>query len=166
MFLPWSHRRNGTPELRSELVGWWWLRVSLRGPLPPVYWEGPCTLGQSHKTGSIFGLRRSPGGGHGNSFQFSCVANPHGQRSLAGYSPRGCTEWDTTERLSTRHKTGLSWLVDSRLFELPDLPALWEKTAPAAAHRSLEGHMPRSAGPRVCSPSLTAQNHVMWHHHS
>ena len=36
---------------------------------------------------SIPGLGRSPGGGHGNPFQYSCLENPHGQRSLAGYSP-------------------------------------------------------------------------------
>ena len=29
----------------------------------------------------------------------------HGQRSLAGYSPWGCKESDTTERLSTAHGT-------------------------------------------------------------
>ena len=28
----------------------------------------------------------------------------HGQRSLAGYSPWGLKEWDTTERLSTRNR--------------------------------------------------------------
>ena len=33
------------------------------------------------------GLGRSPGGGHGNPFQYSCLENPHGQRSLAGNSP-------------------------------------------------------------------------------
>ena len=27
----------------------------------------------------------------------------HGQRSLVGYSPRGCKEFNTTERLSTAH---------------------------------------------------------------
>ena len=32
---------------------------------------------------------RSPGGGHGNPLQYYCLENPHGQRSLAGYSPRG-----------------------------------------------------------------------------
>ena len=37
--------------------------------------------------GSIPGLGRSPGGEHGNPFQYSCLENPHGQRSLAGYSP-------------------------------------------------------------------------------
>ena len=39
----------------------------------------------------------SPGGGHGNPLQDSCLENPHGQRSLAGYSPRGCKESDMTE---------------------------------------------------------------------
>ena len=36
--------------------------------------------------GSIPGLGRSLGGGHCNSLQYSCLENPHGQRSLAGYS--------------------------------------------------------------------------------
>ena len=51
--------------------------------------------------GSIPGLGRSSGGGRGNPFQCSCLENPHGQRSLVGYSPRGRKESDTTERLST-----------------------------------------------------------------
>ena len=37
--------------------------------------------------GSIPGLGRSPGGGHGNPLQYSCLENPHGQRSLVGYGP-------------------------------------------------------------------------------
>ena len=47
----------------------------------------------------IPGLGRSPGGGHGNPLQYSCLENPHGQRSLAGCSPWGCKESDVTERL-------------------------------------------------------------------
>ena len=43
------------------------------------------------------GLRRSPGGGHGNPFQYSCLENPHGQRDIAGYGPRGLKESDMTE---------------------------------------------------------------------
>ena len=39
--------------------------------------------------GSISGLGRSPGEGHGNPFQFSCLENRHGQRGLPGYSPWG-----------------------------------------------------------------------------
>ena len=51
--------------------------------------------------GLIPGLGRSPGGGHGNLLQYSCLENPHAQRSLAGYGPWGCKESDTTERLVT-----------------------------------------------------------------
>ena len=43
------------------------------------------------------GLGRSPGRGHGNPLQYSCLENPRGQRSLAGCSPCGCKELDTTE---------------------------------------------------------------------
>ena len=39
--------------------------------------------------GSIPGLGRSPGGGHGNSPQYSCLENPHGQRSLEGLQSLG-----------------------------------------------------------------------------
>ena len=50
--------------------------------------------------GSIPGFGRSPGGGHGNSLQYSCLENPHGQRNLVGYNPWGHKESDTTELLS------------------------------------------------------------------
>ena len=42
--------------------------------------------------GSIPALGRSPGGGHGNPLQYSCLENPHGQSSLAGYIPWGHKE--------------------------------------------------------------------------
>ena len=58
--------------------------------------EYTCNAGD---LGSIPGLGRSPGGGHSNPLQYSCLGNPHGQRSLAGYSPWGRKESDTTERL-------------------------------------------------------------------
>jgi len=48
--------------------------------------------------GSIPGSEGSPEGGHDNLLQYSCLENPLGQRSLAGYSPRGRTEVDMTER--------------------------------------------------------------------
>ena len=47
--------------------------------------------------GLITGLGRSAGEGKGNPLQYSCLENPYGQRSLAGYSPWGCKESDTTE---------------------------------------------------------------------
>ena len=53
--------------------------------------------------GSIPGLGRSLGGEHGNPLQYSCLENPHGQRSLAGYSLRGLKELDMSEQLNTAH---------------------------------------------------------------
>ena len=50
--------------------------------------------------GSIPGLGRSPGGGHGNPLKYSCLETPHGQRSLVGYSPWGCKELDIIQQLS------------------------------------------------------------------
>ena len=41
--------------------------------------ESICNVGDLD---SIPGLRRSPGRGHGNPPQYSCLENPHGQRRL------------------------------------------------------------------------------------
>ena len=57
-------------------------------------------------TGSIPGFRRSPGGGHGNPLQYSCQENPHEQKSLQGYNPRGCKESDTTKATKQQQQTG------------------------------------------------------------
>ena len=43
--------------------------------------ESTCGVGN---LGSVPGLGRSSGGGHGNPLQYSCLENPHGQRSLVG----------------------------------------------------------------------------------
>jgi len=55
--------------------------------------ESACNAGD---LGLIPGLGRSPGEGHGNPLQYSYLENPHGPRSLAGYSPWGRKESDTT----------------------------------------------------------------------
>ena len=54
--------------------------------------ESACNEGD---LGSIPGLGRSPGKGHGYPLQYSCLENPHGQRSWLGYSPWGLKESDT-----------------------------------------------------------------------
>ena len=45
--------------------------------------------------GLFLGLGRFPGEGNDNPLQYSCLENPHGQRSLVGYSPWGLKESDT-----------------------------------------------------------------------
>ena len=56
----------------------------------------PAIAGDIRDMGSILGLGRSPGEGHGNPLQYSCPENPCGQRSLAAYS-HGFAESGTTE---------------------------------------------------------------------
>ena len=64
--------------------------------------ESTCSVGD---LGSTPGLGRSPGGGHGNPLQYSCLKNPHGQRSLAGVV-HGISESNTmTEWLSMHTHT-------------------------------------------------------------
>ena len=46
------------------------------------------------------GLGRSPGGQHDNPLQYSCLENPHGQRSLTGYSPWAAESWTLLKWLS------------------------------------------------------------------
>ena len=62
---------------------------------------------------SIPGLGRSPGGGHGNPLQYSCLENPHGQGSLVCMgSQRVGHNW------ATKHCTVGRWpfhFVDSLL---------------------------------------------------
>ena len=51
----------------------------------------PTNAGDMWDAGLIPELGRSPGGQHGNSHppQYSCLENPHRQKSLADYSPWG-----------------------------------------------------------------------------
>ena len=56
--------------------------------------ESTCSVGDLNL---IPGLGRSPREGHGNPLQYSCLENPHGQRSLMGYSLWGCKELGMTE---------------------------------------------------------------------
>ena len=61
--------------------------------------ESACTAGD---LGSIPGLGRFPGEGNSYPLQYSCLENPHGQRTLAGYSLWGRKELDMTDRLTTQ----------------------------------------------------------------
>ena len=89
-----------------------------------------CTWPPSHFPGSSAGKEssckaedpnsiprsgRSPEGGHGNPLQYSCLENPHGQRSLAGDSPWDRKESDKTERLSTAQHSTFSLCVHMTL---------------------------------------------------
>ena len=72
--------------------------------------ELACSAGD---VGLIPGWGRSPGEGNGNPLQYSGLENPHGQRSLVGYSPWGRRESDPAVRMST-HTVDEQCCVTSR----------------------------------------------------
>ena len=91
--------------------------------------ESTCNAGE---LASIPGSGRSPGGGHGNPLQCSCLEDLQGQRSLVDYSPWSHKESDTTERLNTHSVIittiythlfhPLKFTLDMVLTEKPVLP--------------------------------------------
>ena len=86
-----------------------WLRLHSQCSGPGLIPDQGCLGGAVVKNlfanagdlGSIPGSERSSGGGKDSLFQYSCPGKSHGQRSLAGYSPWGSKEFNTTEQLST-----------------------------------------------------------------
>ena len=56
-------------------------------PASDLGFPGGANAGDMRDEGLIPGLGRSPGGVHGNPPRYSCLENPHGQRSMVGYSP-------------------------------------------------------------------------------
>ena len=63
----------------------------------------PAKAGDIGDADLIPGWGRFPGWGHSNPLQHSSLENPHGQRSLAGYSPQGGKELKVTEATEHSH---------------------------------------------------------------
>ena len=84
-------RATVSPMMRKKRAN---TQTSRDFPGSSVGAESTCNAGD---LGSITGLGRPPGGGHGNPLQYLCPENPHGQRRPAGYSPWGHKKLDMTE---------------------------------------------------------------------
>ena len=75
--------------------------------------ESACNAGN---LGSILGVGRSPGGGHGNPLQYSCLENLHRQRSLhSPWSPRVGHDWATTHSTAFVTTDFCCWVTQSYL---------------------------------------------------
>ena len=75
--------------------------------------ESICNMGD---LGSVSGLGRFLEGGHGNPLRFSCLENPHGQRSQEGYSLWSHKELDTAKQLITCTFSSLEFCKGDREF--------------------------------------------------
>ena len=73
--------------------------------------ESDCQSGDLRDTGSIPGSRGSPGGGHGNPLQYSCLGNPM-DRGTWRAAVHGVAQNQTLKHLSTLH-TLMRWVEGS-----------------------------------------------------
>ena len=86
------HQQSRRLQFNSWVVKIPWRRDRLHTPVVlgfPGGLDGKESACNAGELDSIHGFGRSPGGGHGNLLQYSCLGSPHGQRSLGGYSPWG-----------------------------------------------------------------------------
>ena len=63
-----------------------------------------CNAGDTGASGSIPGLRRSPGGRNGNRFQYSCLENPMDRGAWWATGHGDLKESDMTKPLSTHNE--------------------------------------------------------------
>ena len=61
----------------------------------------PVNAGDIKDLGSVSGLGRSPGGGHGNPLQYSCLENPMDRGAWRATVHRVAKSWTQLKRLST-----------------------------------------------------------------
>ena len=70
----------------------------------------PAGAGDVRDTGSIPGLKRFPGGGHGNPLQYSCLKNSMDRGAWQAIIHRVAKSWTQLKRLSTHTPYTLHWL--------------------------------------------------------
>ena len=112
--IPWTEEPGRLQSMGLQRVGHDWatsFSLSASSDIFPGGSDGKESACNAGDLGSIPGLGRSPGEGNGNPLQYSGLDNPHGWSSLAGYSPWGHKESDTTERLYFTYVLRLKWCL-------------------------------------------------------
>ena len=82
--------------------------------VPLVVKKQPASAGDVRDKGSVPGSGRSPGGGHGNPLQYSCLENP---------TDKGA--WQATVHRVAKSLTELKWLSTESVETLEDNDILW-----------------------------------------
>ena len=89
--------------------------MDVRGPDGSAGKESTFSAGDAEDIDSIPGSGRCSGGGNGNPPPVFLPEKSHGQRNLAGYSPKSPRELDTTEKLSMHTQTDLESIMLSEI---------------------------------------------------
>ena len=92
----YCHQTRLCPRPGSSYHGVWNFSRQQWSPGGPSVNNPPASTGDRRDAGSIPGWGRSPGGGHGNPLQYSCLENPM-DRGAWQATPWGRKESDMTE---------------------------------------------------------------------
>ena len=65
----------------------------------------PANAGDASDTGSIPGSGRSPGGGHGNPLEYSCLENSKERGAWWATVRRAAQRWTRLKQLSMQHSS-------------------------------------------------------------
>ena len=98
--------RGSTIPVETEFRLDW--RRSRASQVALVVKNPPADAGNIRHSGLIPGLERSPGVGNGNSLQYSCLENPHGQRSwqaIVHGVTKSCTQLSNHIDISSNVRT-------------------------------------------------------------
>ena len=92
--------RHEESTITNSLISLWYPHLCLlfQGSRWSSGEESTC---QCRRFRFVPSVTKSPEVGNDNPLLYSCLENPHGQRSLEGYSPWNCKELDTTEHKHT-----------------------------------------------------------------
>ena len=74
--IPWTEEPGGLQSMESQRVGHKLAANTFTFPAGSAEKIPPANAGATGEEGSIPGSGRSPGGGHGNPPQYSCLGNP------------------------------------------------------------------------------------------
>ena len=104
--------------------------------------------------GSIPALGRSPGGGHGNPPQYSCLENPmdRGAQRATGH---GVAESDATARLNTSNREGLASSSGLGLETAERMEVKRQRTAAGSPGQARDG-LAREERGHACSGRVRA----------
>ena len=97
-YSPWDHRESGTSECHSTHI---FMRVYIwASQVALVVQNLPVSERDAGDVGSIPGLGRSPGGGHGNPLQYFCLENPMDRGAWWAAAHRVTKIWTRLKLLS------------------------------------------------------------------
>ena len=91
--------------------------------------------GDTGDLGSIPGSGRSPGGGHGNPLQYSCLENPTGREAWWATAHRATKNWTCLKQLSTHTLSSIASLIVN-----PSTSSLTLLLLPTGSHQIMLNH--------------------------